>query len=535
MMPMKCLRPRLLSVLTFVFFSILAALCVVNLYTTTKLQGLDATLNYGAENDIFAITIAISENRYDFHEGYVGIPEVEAALQAILMPKDDPSKWQALAGNRQAIESAFQAASHLDPSTFTPYKTTRAPFVIMPGEDTGLADFYRLSFSLFGYHADAMFKCFMLLFSLSTVLFLWQSRNQPWAMGLLVILLFSFNMLFYSDAFVGRVDAPSIMSSRNLGLLTLVATLHLMLFSHMRGRYCSISSWVVWVMQLALLLFMMSVRSSTHWQWLLLLVWLAAPLAWQCWRHGVRATWRVYFPAFVTLFAVLGFQLIVANERMLRHDEVYSSECAMTHHLRWHSAYLAFNLHPKWAEYAPPEAGGVLRGDRLAWNVAEAYWNRSHPEASYVCPYFYKFYRMGVHDQLMRQAFMDFISLHPRMVLELYAWYKPEAIFNKLKSRVVALPGWWGYAVAGFAAISFLMALAASQCQRRIAPVLAVSAATLLSLFMFSTMPHMFAYPVYMMETITLLFACMALAACIAAALAGALAGRMLRRLKRQS
>ncbi len=304
-------------------------LCLFNAYILGKAEGLDAKLNYGAGNDVFAISIAISESLYGFNRGYVGRPEVEKAIKDILLP-DDATEQQALAGNGAAIEAALQAATALDPSTFQPYKSTRAPFVIMPAEDTGLVDFYKLSFFLFGYHADSTYHCFFLLLSISCLLFLMQARGQPCFLVLLVVVLFSFNLLFYSDVFTGRADAPSVTSNRNLGILSIIATMHLMLFSRMQNRYARVSGWLMWITQAALLIFLMTVRSSTQWQWIAVLAWLATSLLWKGirnWRNhplgeAMLTTLRQRQHMLIALLALLGLQQLASNARLANHDDI---------------------------------------------------------------------------------------------------------------------------------------------------------------------------------------------------------------------
>ena len=99
-------------------------------------------------------------------------------------------------------------------------------------------------------------------------------------------------------------------------------------------------------------------------------------------------------------------------------------------------------------------------------------------------------------------------------MLELHFIYKPVVIYNRLRISLGLLPGWWQCYVVGIAclagAISFASALAG---RFSVKPVL-LSAGALLSLLLMSTLPHLFAYPVYMAETLWLLLAFIAFGAC---------------------
>lgn len=523
------MQGRVFRPVLFTLFSMIAALCVVNGYVTGMLQGMNGKLNYGATNDILAITIAISENVYDFHHGYVGIPEVERSLRDHLMP-DDPDKQELLAGNRNMVESALQAAIALDPNHFTPFNGARAPFVVMPAEDTGLVDFYRLSFWLFGYHADAMYHTFFLLFGLSVLLFLWQARHAPWAAGVLVLVLISFNLMFYNGSFDGRVDAPSVASNRNLGLLSLVATLHLMLFHRMHGRYSSVTDWMIWLLQVGILLFTITVRSSTQWQFLALFAWFAAPAlldSWKHWRIGTYmgpAIWQALkrnHRLLLTLLALLAVQMLANHERLSRHDDAYFEECTMPHHLRWHSAYLSFDIHPRWAEIAPIPPN-QLTGDGLAWELAERYWNKKHTGKSYMCGAF-PYLRLGLHDEIMRKLYQKLVLKHPMVALELHAIYKPLAIYNKLKPRVLELPDWWRAVAVALALSGGVLGGAAALARLRIRRHLVFAALALGTLLLFSNLPAMFAYPSYTLETQIMLFSFIMLAIFALACAAGSL------------
>ena len=522
------LRSLLLAIL-----AVFAALCIFNAYSVGKKDGVDGALNYGAQSNIFALAIAISEKFYGFDQGYVGRPEVEDAIKKILMPPD-PLQQKALAGNKNAVEAALQAAISLDPSTFTRYKSTRAPFVIMGAEDTGLVDFYKLSFTLFGYHADAMYRCFFLLLSISSILLLVQSRGKIWPALLLVVVLFSFNMLLYTDIFTGRVDAPNVNSSRNLGTLSLIATLHLMLFSQMRSRYAVLTDWAFWSAQMAILLFVITIRTSGMWQLIALVSWLAIPLGWWCLRHlrrrhflrSLLTGFRLHQKYLIPLLLIIAAYQINNHERLERHDDVYFSECAIPHHLRWHSAYMALGMHPEWSDYAPIGTMGVYQGDGMVWNIANNLWKRSNPDKSYACPYFPLFYRLGVHERYVFKAFRQFARENPKFIAELYFIHKPKALYERLYGSIQSIPTWWLQAVSALAAMFALSGFIAGITRTPFITPLFTSGGALGWMLMMSNLPHLFAYPVYMAETFTLLLACMAFAICAAAALCAGLLGK---------
>ena len=203
----------------------------------------------------------------------------------------------------------------------------------------------------------------------------------------------------------------------------------------------------------------------------------------------------------------------------------------MPQHLRWHSAYLAFDMHPEWEETAPPETDGVLYGDDMAWNTARNMWRRFYPDnPSYVCKRFPEFPLFGVHDRIMHKAFVKFAKKHPRYMAELYFIHKPRAIYNNLAAALHMLPAWWLRGVAGAAAVMGVCGFAAAMARRRVFGPVAIAGGALLLLLVASNMPAMFAYPSYMAETRMLLLALMAFGSCAVAACAGALIGKAARK-----
>jgi len=501
---------------------VLSAYSLYSTYEYGRAKDLDAKLIHGITNDLMAISIAISEERYGFNEGYIGRPEVMEALAGHLAPDGylvNSARHEPLAQDRDAIEKAFQAAVSLDPAGFEHFSYPKNPFIIMNAEDTGLVDLYRLSFRLFGYHADAMYRCVFLLLAASLLMFSAQARGSVWVSLLILSSMLSFRLLFDSGVF-DTVGAPSVNSNRNLGMLGILATLHLMLYSHMQNRYDPVVSRLLWLMQLALLLFVMSVRSAVLWQWLALLSWLLAPVLWELYHNrDLRAVWKRYQAAIAAVACLLLVYQVVHKERMDRHSHVYFGDCTMPHHLRWHSAYLGLTYLKDWEKLAPPEVAGAT-GDQVGWNISMNLWKRRHGE-SFTCPEFPQFLRLAVHDRYMGKAYWQFFIKHPWEVLKLHAVVKPLGIYHMAKGHLQRVWPAWSQFMAGFALCGLLYGLVAGLGRRQ----LLITAAPLYMLLL-SNMPQMFAYPLYMIETVWLGM----IAGLIGSVALGAVAGNIFRK-----
>lgn len=522
--------PRLLHIAVYGVVSALCIVCIANAYITGRLGGYDAKINFGSYNDRSAMAIAISENVYGFHEGYIGRPEVMDALDRHLAPDGtmaDTPKQQALAANRSAIEAALQDAISLNPESFKPFKAVRAPFIFMAAEDTGLVNLYRIAFALFGYHADSAYKLYFLLLSGSVFLFLLQARGNNAAAFAMLAALFAFQSLFYLNIFDADPGAPTIYSNRNIGTLGIFPALHLMLFLSMQNRYDKVSSLLWLMLQAALLFFVITVRSSATWQWLAILAWLVVPVVYFALRLGMRPALARAMPALGVLALLVGMHHFQQQARQDAHEDIYFTECTRMDHLRWHSAYIALQMHPDWPNVAPSETQGQIYGDAAPFNVARTWWERRHPGERYSCGLSPAFVKLGIHDFIVFKQFMKFIGTHKRFAAELYFYHKPRAIFVLLKADLAALPGWWLKLLVGagaaIGAYGFFMGAGRRQHKRRFA--LALSAFGLLAVC--SAMPAMFAYPSYRAEMLLMVLATAAFACATAAALAGSLLGHL--------
>lgn len=522
--------PRLLHISLYATVVALCIVCIANAYLTGKLGGYDAKLNFGSYNDRSAMAIAISENVYGFHEGYIGRPEVLAALDRHLAPDGtmaDSPKQKDLAASRKAIEAALQDAISLDPESFKPFKSVRSPFIFMVAEDTGLVNLYRFAFALFGYHADSAYQFYFLLLSGSVFLFLLQARGNNAAAIAMLATLFAFQSIFYLNIFDADPGAPTIVSNRNFGTLGIFPALHILLFFTMQNRYDKVSSLLLIMVQFSLLLFVITVRSSATWQWLIILVWFVLPIIYYAIRKGVRPAFALSTPALLVLALLFSMQHFQKQARTAAHEDIYFTDCTRMNHLRWHSAYMALQMHPDWKEIAPSETQGELYGDAAPFNAARTWWERRQPGARYSCSVSSAFAKMGIHDGIVFKQFMKFIGKHKRYVAELYLYYKPKMIYDNVKNDLTQLPGWWlKLTVAASAAMGvygFFMGAGRRQHKKRF--VIALAALGLMTIG--STMPSMFAYPAYRAEMLLMVLAVTTFAMGTAAALAGSLLGHL--------
>ncbi len=134
----------------------------------------------------------------------------------------------------------------------------------------------------------------------------------------------------------------------------------------------------------------------------------------------------------------------------------------------------------------------------------------------------------------MAKAFRHFAREHPRIIFELYTTYKPKAIYERLKHNVLRLPIWQKEAAIFFAALGAVVGFATALSGYALRGALVYSVGALLALLLVSNLPHLFAYPIYMLETTMLLFSGIFFALFAAAATMAGAIGYVIRKASRR-
>lgn len=482
-------------------------------YSTGVSKGLAGKINHGAVHDVWAMGIAISDGFYGLHKGYIGQPEVLDVLREVILPDGLLATTE---GNLKAaqdpkiIEAGMQMATMLDKKEFTPYNEPYArPFFVNWGEDSGQADWYQLSFFLYGYHATAMYNLYFTLFTASMLVFFFQHRRNFWAIASLTALTGTFWTLFYLDTFA-IFSVPSVNSNRFMGTMVVIPTLHILLLLQQKRKLSRLEL-VGLLLQATLISFMVSMRKSAQWAILLVWAWVIADLAIYCLRQKVwQGKWqamRAHYRPWVHALAV--FFLFTSGYNFVRlqmHNDIYFTDCMQPYRFTWHSAFLGFNTHPNWQKVAPDYLKG-LNGDGIGWTAAEHRYRQTTPCWEYICQNT-GFYPSGLHDTLMRKEFLSFARHHPGFMAELYFWYKPKKLLGHVTHSLSLIP-LLAYLALPFAALSGFFAgrrfdNSARQWKSTMLPLAAIGVMT--------TAPHMFAYPIYVQDTTWLVMAVLTMA-----------------------
>jgi len=232
-------------------------------------KNFDKVVPEAIEDNTWAISIAISDLEYGLNEGYMFYPLVFIALNEGGMTKY-PSHLKNLGMNfpdnlkmpdllNKAIEKARNIKVPKKPSF------RRGEITAMPYTDLGLADYYKLSFRLFGFQVDSAYKLFFLILTISILVFVIEYRDRPAI--LLLPLAFLFLQIEVMD-FIYRLDSidlATVANFRYISVLAIIPAAHVFLLLFKTEIVDNKLRLILLLSQCGIILFVISVRSSALW------------------------------------------------------------------------------------------------------------------------------------------------------------------------------------------------------------------------------------------------------------------------------
>jgi hypothetical protein len=156
---------------------LLAALLVFSAFAIVLDRKMHHKLTWGTYQDIESIAVVLSDQVYRLHAGYLSYGAVLDLLNRRLgdkAPVDvSPTKR---AGDADYINEAIRDAAAIDvirpahhPGDFSPI--VREELVPIMAEDLGRADYYKLSFALFGIGIESMHYLFFAVLFLTCMIY----------------------------------------------------------------------------------------------------------------------------------------------------------------------------------------------------------------------------------------------------------------------------------------------------------------------------------------------------------------------------
>lgn len=322
-------------------------------------------------------------------------------------------------------------------------------------EDLGLVDFYKLSFRLFGYNIQGFFYTYFLLLTVSVALLFAAFWARP---GILLAANALLLGLFISLCALAlpSTGGYTVGNGRFFGTLALFAGLHLVLILWAPPRPSRICIGLA-VAQALFLGFVITMRSNVMWVVILVLLSIAALVAWHARRSWETATLGEFARSVLTwpmIVLVLACAAAPVYQRVSMHPGYIALDETHPGHYFWHS--LAYGLGMGDVESVMPEIAGE-RDDRLGSQLGNVYLKQTtgfeHPNISmyYASNLFPHLGRPRVYERVVRSAFLDFARKHPGYLLRVTFITKPRLIARSFyqASKEVFVRNWLFIAAAG--------------------------------------------------------------------------------------
>jgi hypothetical protein len=515
-------RSILVPVITFIFAAAIMAITFVD----GQRRGMDHVAAFGPESEQAAIAVALSDIVYKLNAGYLGYATVHDKLVSIwdegAKDQHDPILIEN-SKNRDLINRAITAAASLGPQQ--PGYVGDRSLITTVYDDVGFVDYVKLSFRLFGFRIESLYRTFFVLLAVSTLGFLWTFRRNVPAQAVLVFTLFAFLIEIHTAIFT--IDMPTFAGMRHGSTLVLIPMWYfgfLLLdpapfpigFARsgrvavpvLRQGWQGCGTVIISLVQLAILILAIKIRGSAAWT-VLFVISVAIVIGLVRWRHAPapRRSFRSLLGEVVRWPVILLIGGLFAHGQymnMILHP-VYFTDDVMPHHGLWQSAYLGLQYAP---EMLPERNGQLMRSlgptDPVAFFAASDYLAQTHflrpsPDllsvpTGYISPWTGTL-KFRLQDEIMRRVFLQAILRHPFKAVELYALLKPYAIYVDIKEifhRTSNFTWLWLIILGGLVGAGALTWLGDRQPEETAKITLFIAAAV-----PFAALPNMWAYPAF--------------------------------------
>jgi hypothetical protein len=438
------LTPTLADRLRFVVLVALIGALIAASFIMGIGRRMDHKIAFGPMDDGWHLSVAISRNVYGL-EGYVGFYKVLLTLQQSLGLVDWGLQASIPALSDEALlNEAIKKAASLDdlhglgptfPRTLEAYRdgvgVVGSNLMAPIGEDLGESDFYATAFRLFGMRIESAYYFFYLLLCITVLAYLLEFRNSPTALALLLFNVFAFHVFFHIPFF--SIYVPTVYEGRFGSVLSIIPSCHFG-FLLIERRALRPVRLAIAVVQAAILLFGIFIRSSANWD-LLALVLLFLLLLAGAMRvaHGAPLWTRLRMALNVVrvwpLAVVLCGAVILSTYIATVPNPIFQTEANPPHHMRWHALWIGLSFHPDWHKYFPDLPVG---NDNTAQLMTVKLWiDSGHRAEDFNSPYT-RAMDIGLHERLVREQYLKFIRAHPIYLLQSIFYYKPILFYQTL-------------------------------------------------------------------------------------------------------
>ena len=208
-------------------------------------------------------------------------------------------------------------------------------------EDLGIVDYYKLSFTLFGYNTDGFIYLYYLLLTLSLIIYTARFFNNFDKLNYLVVFMISHWVVISVLPSIGD-QLLTVYNRRSLPILSIIPTIYIVI-SIFESRRLNTFGLIMLITQIAILMFVFHCRSSAAYQFLF--IYASFFIVFLLRRKIKFNNLTVKKSAILSIFFVSLAMLLLKGYMYIDKDPQYSNYT--TGHLFWHAAYLGLSSHPE--------------------------------------------------------------------------------------------------------------------------------------------------------------------------------------------
>lgn len=455
------------------------------------------------------VSSALADTAYGLNMRYAVHVQIAAALTKGGL-SDLPGNYQphglkapAYVSNAEWWNDLLGKAAKLKDITGAPRVSDRTLSFVQP-EDLGIIDYFKLSFRLFGYNVQGLYKTYFVLLTLGLAFLFAAFWSRP-------CVLFGANLLLYGLLLsICRLeDVESVANGRFFATLAILPTFHLMLLVWAPPRM----TWPAAAAaagQVLLLAFVISMRNSATWGVLLLGLSIAGMTVWKARRAWAKEKLGGFVKSVLTwpvVVVIAGLAVFGGYQNAKIHPGYLVLDETVPEHLVWHTLAYGLSFYPD-IDALVPGLNGV-RGDGLPTYLNNAYLSKimgyEPPSISayYVSHAFPSFGRWRTYERVARAAYFDFMREHPLGFLKFTLVTKPIIMVEALHSmsmRMIRVGGKYFLLASALIAAGLSLARPAAEDRRDVKLV----ALAIVGLALASCLAPIIAFPAYLAETFAL-------------------------------
>lgn len=303
-------------------------------------------------------------------------------------------------------------------------------------DEKGMSLFYIFCFALFGYKIAGFFYGYLVLLTASTLFYCWAffRRSEILFLGISILAAHHAAMLVCQQLQPG-IDVYVVHSSRFIGLISILASLHLSLLAATRERMTA-GTLIPAVCQTILLSLIFICRNSAIWE--IFPVLLITGILWMLQLRD-RAWRPVLWPAGLALLAV---SALPVHNALFLHQHYKDPQMAQGH-IFWHQVAISLHNNPNRAKYGIPSTVQPWEDTVAQIVFAQEIARRGQTWADFETKDADRKLLNGIdldwgaYERVLRDALLRTIQDDPLYALQSFLVYKPVAIMKALFSPVL--------------------------------------------------------------------------------------------------